>query len=301
MEEQKTMEEYELGVMGLDDYCIIDDLLFTLKPPTKQHDTYPRLVLPPSARKPVIIKCHSEVGHMGLDKTVNRLHESYEWHGLRSQTFRVINKCAKCQVYSSRRQKPPPTWMPISQYPNNIIGLDHIGPFPMSPEGNRYCITVYDHCTGWIIAKPVPTKEIKHVIKFFELDYLPTYGIPQIVIADNAFKGELTAPLKPYLNALGCDMRFIAPYHPQSAGKIERSHRTLKDILKKQCNANPHRWEDMIGPTLFAFRTTLSSTTGYTPFYLTFGRHAFTDKPHLLNRDLGSGPHAIAQKVDDLS
>lgn len=180
--------------------------------------------------------------------------------------------------------------MPVARYPNHIVGLDHIGPFPKSPEGNRYCITLYDHCTGWIIAKPVPTKEIKHVFKFFELENIPTYSIPQIVICDNAFRGEANTPLRPYLNALGTKVRFIAPYHPQSNSKLERSLRTLKDILRKQCNANPHRWEDMIGPTLFAFRTTLSSVTGYTPFYLTFGRHAFTDKPHLLSRDSGIWP-----------
>ena len=80
------MKQYELGSLGLDDYCLIDDLLFTLKPPTNQHDTYPRLVLPPSARVSVIRKCHAEVGHMGLDKTVNRLHESYQWQGLTKTT-----------------------------------------------------------------------------------------------------------------------------------------------------------------------------------------------------------------------
>ena len=301
LEQQKQMSQYELGKLEIDDYCIIDDLLFTLKPPTKQHDTYPRLVLPPEARAPVIRKCHTEVGHMGIDKTVNRIHESYDWAGLRAQTMRVINNCAKCQVHSGKRDKPPPTYMPVARYPNQIIGIDHIGPFPMSPTGNRYCITLIDHSTGWILIKPVPTKEMKHVLKFLEMEYITTYGIPEVVICDNAFRGEAKTPIKPYLNYLGCDVRFISPYHPQSNSKLERSHGTLKNILRKLCNANPHRWEDMIGPTLFAYRTSISSVTGFSPYMLTFGRHAFTNRPHLLNRDLGSGPQAVAQKVDDLS
>ena len=299
MEEQKTLPQYKYGLEEVDDYIVIDGLLYTLRPPSQCRDIYPRLVLPPSAQKAVIRKCHTEVGHMSVNKTLSRLHELYSWPMMRAQTYQVIKNCARCQVHSERRERPHPTWMPVARYPNQIISIDFVGPFAASPEGNKYLITCIDHLTGWIVTKPVPTKETHHMLKFFELDYNPTYGIPEIVIADNAFRCETT--LKPYLEALLVDLRFISPHHPQSNAKVERCHRTLKQMIRKICNAKFSDWENALGPSLLAYRTAVSSTTKYSPFYLTFGRHAFTNRPHFLTRDLGTGPEAIAHRVDELS
>jgi hypothetical protein len=143
--------------------------------------------------------------------------------------------------------------------------------------GNRYLITCIDHCTGWVVTKAVPTKENIHVLRFFELEYLPLYGVPEIVIMDNSFREEST--VKPYLEALDVDVRFIAPYHPESNSKVERFHRTIKQMMRKICNAKGANWESALAPSLLAYRTAVSSVTKYSPFYLTFGRHAFTNRP----------------------
>ena len=299
IEEQKTLTEYDFGKTEMNDYVLIDELLYTLKPPTQNHMIYPRLVLPPSAQEAVARRCHTEVGHMSLSKTLARIHELYKWPGMRQQVHNIIRRCAKCQVHHEKKEKPPPTQMPTAKYPNQILGVDYVGPFNYSPMGNRYLITCIDHCTGWVVTKAVPTKENIHMLRFFELEYIPTYGVPETVIMDNSFREETT--IKPYLEAIDVDVRFIAPHHPQSNSKVERFHRTLKQMMRKICNARGSQWEFALAPSLLAYRTAVSSVTEYSPFYLTFGRHAFTNRHHLLQRDLGSGPEAVAAKVDELS
>ena len=44
----------------------------------------------------------------------------------------------------------------------------------------------------------------------------------------------LSSGLKDYLDDLGIDHTRGAPYHPQTQGKIERYHRTMKNVVKLQ-------------------------------------------------------------------
>ena len=39
------------------------------------------------------------------------------------------------------------------------VGLDHLGPFPMSKHGNRYLIVAVDYLTKWVEAKAVPSQK----------------------------------------------------------------------------------------------------------------------------------------------
>lgn len=65
------------------------------------------------------------------------------------------------------------------------------------------------------------------------------YGLPRQVLSDNglAFTGRLhgtTVGFEVNLRDLGVEMINSAPYHPQTLGKLERFHRTLKDWLRDE-------------------------------------------------------------------
>ena len=294
--EQQQMPEYQQGENGEHDFVISEGLLYTLRPPPGK-TAYPRLVLPPSTRFRVIRRAHQEVGHQGMRKTIERLQEHYKWPGQRRDVFDVIHKCARCQVHTGRRERPPPTYMPVAQYPCQIVGMDLTGPFITSTEGNRYVLTVIDHCTGWAEAKPIPGKSAKYVLKYLEQEYVPRHGAPEVLICDNGkeFKNHLVVP---YLQALGTDVRHANPYHPQSNSKVERFHKTLKALIRKLVNSKASQWENCLGPALWAHRVSTSVVTGYSPY---FGRHPITPKQKLLSRPTGTGPELLAERLDELS
>ena len=64
------------------------------------------------------------------------------------------------------------------------------------------------------------------------------------------------------------------PYHPQCDGIVERFNRTLLNMLATHCKDHPWDWEQHIHKVCMAYNTSVNSTTGYTPFYLMFGRQA---------------------------
>jgi transposase InsO family protein len=70
-----------------------------------------------------------------------------------------------------------------------------------------------------------------------------TYGLPASLLTDNAavFSGGSRrgkVPLELELERLGIEVKHSTPYHPQTCGKVERLHQTLKRFLGKQPPAN---------------------------------------------------------------
>ena len=170
--------------------------------------------------------------------------------------------------------------------------MDLTGPLVPSPHGNKYILTLIDHCTGWAEAKPIPSKNAKHIIRYLEQEYIPRYGAPEVLICDNGreFKNHRVVP---YLEALRTEVRHSSPYHPQTNSKIERFHRTIKDMIRKVVNSRAGAWEDCLRPALWEHRVSCSVVTGYTPYFLTFGRHAIAPKQSCWIAKQGQAPKCL--------
>ncbi|OMJ11773.1 Gag-Pol polyprotein [Smittium culicis] len=96
------------------------------------------------------------------------------------------------------------------------------------------------------------------------------FGVPEQIISDRGsnFVGEITASL--YEN-LRIKHTPTTAYRPQSNGKVERFHRTLKNILSKTCTNNQEDWDGYVWKVLLSIRTMKNSTTGLSPAELLYG------------------------------
>lgn len=57
------------------------------------------------------------------------------------------------------------------------------------------------------------------------------------------------------------------PYHPQGDGLVERSNRTLLNMLSIVVEEHPDTWESHLRPVCMAYNTSIQPTTGYSPFF----------------------------------
>jgi hypothetical protein len=55
---------------------------------------------------------------------------------------------------------------------------------------------------------------------------------------------------------------------------VERFNRTIADMIASYVTKQPNRWDEYLPYATFAYNTAVHSSTGYTPFYLMFGREA---------------------------
>ena len=64
------------------------------------------------------------------------------------------------------------------------------------------------------------------------------------------------------------------PYHPQRDGLLERFNRTLLHMLATCTEDHPGDWEQHIRKVCMAYNVNVHPSTGFSPFYLMFGRQA---------------------------
>ena len=278
-------------------YILINNALYSVRKPTPYSADYPRLVLPSAHQNTVIDRAHKEVGHMATEKTLDRLREAYVWPSMKKTIRERLTLCPVCQVHQRRSDHVPMGEMPLAQYPMQIVGADLIGPFVPSLSGNKYVLTIIDHCTGWVEAFPLPNKSNESVWNAWATQLVPRHGVPELLITDNGQEFCAKAWVD-YLKKLGVIHHRTSPVHPQSNGRVERFNRTLKEMLAKTVNNYTPNWENKLGDCLAAYRNSVSSVTGYTPFFLLYGRRGRLPLTRLLTvkRD-----NYFGNRLDDLA
>lgn len=71
-----------------------------------------------------------------------------------------IASCGKCQRNNNKLKKSAGSLHPIPVQPKfwHQVGMDLIGPLPLTPRGNKYIVTLTDYFTKWAEAAPLPDK-----------------------------------------------------------------------------------------------------------------------------------------------
>ena len=70
---------------------------------------------------------------------------------------------------------------------------------------------------------------------------------------------------------LGIQKSFTVVDHPQANGQVEVVNKIIKKILKTKLKAKKGAWVDEQQTVLWAYQTTVRSSTGETPFSMVYG------------------------------
>ncbi|XP_072074369.1 uncharacterized protein [Arachis hypogaea] len=96
------------------------------------------------------------------------------------------------------------------------------------------------------------------------------FDIPEVVISDN--ETQFTdKKFVEFLTGLGIKQKFSSVEHPQTNGQVEAANKVILLGLKKRLDNKKGVWADELVSVLWSYRTTEQSSTGETPFRLTYG------------------------------
>ena len=255
-------------------YVLEDGLLYRVTEPEKcgNHSGL-QLVIPKFLQQPLIEEIHSGYfgGHLGIDKTYNKIRSRYYWSGMYRDVIEFLKNCVACNMRKLRRQRPPLQSMQIPQYPFEQIAIDTSGPFPESYEGNRYIINIIDMFSGWPEAFPTKSKSAETVAKILMEYIIPRHSCPRVIVSDNGT--EFCNAVIDQINAF-FNIKHITTsiYHPQANGKVERFNRVMSDALAKLVDRSQRDWDSKIPAILSAYRTAKNESTKFSPFYVIYGR-----------------------------
>jgi len=255
-------------------YILEDEILFRISEPSKcRNFAGLQLVIPKFLQQPLIEEIHSGYfgGHLGIDKTYDKIRSRYYWSGMYRDVVQFLKTCVACNMRKLRRERPPLQNMQIPKYPYEQISIDTSGPFPESYNGNRYIINIIDLFSGWPESFATKSKSAETVAQILIEHIIPRHACPRVIVSDNGteFCNAVIDQISAFFN-----IKHIrtSVYHPQANGKCERYNRVQNDMLAKLVDRSQRDWDTKIPAILSAYRTAKNESTKYSPFYILYGR-----------------------------
>lgn len=234
-----------------------------------------RLVVPEKYRGTVMKYYHDipTAAHLGSEKTLGKIKQIFFWPCMKQYVKEYIHQCDRCAARSPCM--PKKSRAPLGTYnvgaPMERIAIDILGPLPVMKNGNKFCLVITDCFTKWTEAYGIPNQEASTVAQKIINEFVCRFGAPLQIHTDQGthFESHLFRQM--------CDLLCIektrtTSFRPQSNGSVERLNRTLLKMLSNYCETNQHSWEEYLPQVLLAYRSSIHSTTGFTPNFLTFGR-----------------------------
>jgi transposase InsO family protein len=230
-------------------------------------------VVPLGSVTEVLSELHSGAGggHFGADKLRAKVETRYWWPDYRNDVVSFVSSCGVCARNKDPPRRPRAELTPVqTSRPNQIIGMDMVGPLPLTARGNRYLLVMVDWFTRWPEVVPVPSQHAKVILpKIFD-HWISRHGVPERIHADRGgnFESEEFAS---FCRENNIRHSRSTAFHPEGNGLTERLNRTLKMLLKTHL-IDEANWDLSIPHCLFAIRSSSHETTGFSPFQLMYGR-----------------------------
>ncbi|GFT73489.1 retrovirus-related Pol polyprotein from transposon 412 [Trichonephila clavipes] len=265
------------------DFKLINGLLFYAKYFSNLGEL--RVYIPGSLRKDIMKEFHDLplAGHLGKRKTYLKLRDTCYFPFMRKYIFEYVSTCDRCQKFNYKNALPAGRLMPIvSKYPNEIVTLDLLGPYPASrTERYKFILVISDHFTKWCELIPVRKASAQAIANAFFDNYIARYGAPISLISDNGpqFISDVFEHLSHRLDIK--HMKTVT-YRPQS-NLTERVNRNLVQMIASFVEENHENWDQFLHEFAFALRTAVNETTNKTPAELFLGRKIITPFSKLIN------------------
>jgi transposase InsO family protein len=189
-----------------------------------------------------IVALRKELADAGLDAGAVTIH----WHLARrhddvpsvSTIWRVLK--ARGFVTPQPHKRPRSSWKRFeADLPNECWQADVTHVTIAEDRVLEVLNIIDDHSRLCVASRAFVTTRSPDVVRTLHRA-ATTWGYPETFLTDNgaiftaSARGNDTGAIEPELLSLGIRSKHSRPYHPQTCGKVERFHQTLKRYLAKQ-------------------------------------------------------------------
>jgi len=264
-------------LLDIENYFLNDDGLLFHRPYSTGRSTKnrePRLVIPNSLKHEILVQCHDSplAGHLGLQKTYDKIKTRYFWKGMYKDCDVWIRSCVDCCMKKNPRVKTNAPILPIPvESAFERLSVDCLGPFPKSHSGKRYIICFIDALTKWPEAFAVENIDAVTTARLLVDEIVCRHGAPRTLLSDRGanFLSKLVREVCKLINTKKIN---TSSYHPQTNGLVERFNGSIAKALSNYVSSDQKDWDTFIPSVLFGYRTSPALSTGESPFYLLYGR-----------------------------
>ncbi|KAH9725143.1 Endonuclease [Citrus sinensis] len=244
------------------DYHLHDEFLFKSN----------QLCVPDSSlRLKIISELHNE-GHMGRDKTLALIANTYFWPTMRREVYHYVETCRICQV-SKGAATNAGLYMPLP-IPTQLwadISMDFVLGLPRTQRGMDLIFVVVDRFSK--MAHFIACKKTTNALTIARLFFKEVYrlhGLPSSIVFDRDTR-FLSHFWKTLWKLTNTHLNFSSAYHPQTDGQTKVVNRSLGNYLRSLVGDNLKMWDKKLYQVEFTYNRAVKRSTGLSPFQVNYG------------------------------
>ena len=241
---------------------------------------------------------HQEVAHQGQHHSTTLMQECFWWPGMTQDLRNRIKKCSHCRKYEAAPPVVPMKPLACSG-PGELLHVDFTSieeTVPLKEDPVIHNVPVLqDHFSEYVVVYVVNDQTACNAAETLRNGYFGLFGAPAYLVSDQgkAFTGHVITHL--------CELYTVQklrtlPYHAQTNGQVECMNQTIIHMISKLEEDRKACWSEHLPELLLAYNATCSTVTGYSPYYLLFGRRPRIPVDYLFPTLLDS-PHQTKMEV----
>ena len=257
-----------------------------------------QFVVPQIHRSAALDGCHHEAVHQGQRHLLSLMQERFWWPGMTYDLRNCIKKCGHCRKFEAAPPIAPLKPLTCSG-PGELLHVDFTSieeTVPLWQEPViRNVMVMQDHFSKYVVAYVVKDQTAHTATQTLRGGYFGLFGAPAYLISDQgkAFTGHLITNL---CELYGVQKLRTLPYHAQTNGQVEQMNQTIIHMIGKLEQDKKAHWSEHLLEMLAAYNGTHSAVTGYSPYFLLFGRKARMPVDYLFPT-LHDSPHQTKMEV----
>ena len=261
---------------------------------------YNQVLLPKHLVTELLESLHGKANrHPGIAKMLQEIRSKYYYPGIAKIVRKWVNGCETCiKDKRTPNELINPELLNLPEWtlgPEDAMQIDLLPNLPPS-GGYENIITAMDVFSRYLFAYPVTDASAAITAKvIIDIMTKHTY-LPTTLITDkgSAFTSKLVAEIA---QILGIQIKCATTKHPQTIGKLERTHASLKTNLKMASGEYRRQWHKYLPLAVLNYNTSYHSTLGCEPSRIFHGRIPY----NILDHKLGLNPNPQVLPTTDFA
>ena len=226
------------------------------------------------------------------------MQERFWWSGMACDLRNCIKKCGCCRKFEAAPPIAPLKPLTCSG-PGELLHMDFTSieeTVPLQQEPViRNVMVMQDHFSKYVVAYVVKDQTACTAAETLRNGYFGLFSAPAYLVSDQgkAFTGHLITNL---CELYGVQKLRTSPYHAQTNSQVEQMNQTIICMIGKLEQDKKACWSEHLPEMLSAYNGTRSAVTGYSSYFLLFGRKARMPVDYLFPT-LRDSPHQTKMEV----
>ena len=151
--------------------------------------------------------------------------------------------------------------------------MDFITHLLRTRSGFDSLLVMVDYLTKMMVLRPTHSTAMAVDTARIVMDaVVRVHGVPRVIVSDRDTRFT-SSFWKEICRSMGTSLAMSSGYHPQTDGETERANRSIEEMLRAYLGRRQIDWDERLGMVEYGYNNSVHSSSGYTPFYLCYGRH----------------------------